>query len=257
MISAETIGYNVVLEYAGSYLPDWSGSASLPSSPILNLDGSTNTELLVGGVNAAYTMHSFNVYISAQGLAADQDIIYTQFNGVKTGGTTYDGTVDYTLNDFTVDPPAMGGSNAGLNTWYNQDFSNAVPAFVVDQRVGATSTGAGNGTYGDYAAYTKYGEAASPFWTADKGFLIGTMTLHDLTNEVGGFSFTFSQSSGKFKVISANATGTGTAANCAWISTYAAKGDTVSFKPVPEPSTLALLGCGLFGLLAYAWRKRK
>ena len=26
---------------------------------------------------------------------------------------------------------------------------------------------------------------------------------------------------------------------------------------VPEPSTLALLGCGLFGLLAYAWRKRK
>jgi hypothetical protein len=26
---------------------------------------------------------------------------------------------------------------------------------------------------------------------------------------------------------------------------------------IPEPSTLALLGCGLFGLLAYAWRKRK
>ncbi len=26
---------------------------------------------------------------------------------------------------------------------------------------------------------------------------------------------------------------------------------------VPEPSTIALLGCGLFGLLAYAWRKRK
>ena len=26
---------------------------------------------------------------------------------------------------------------------------------------------------------------------------------------------------------------------------------------VPEPGTLALLGCGLLGLLAYAWRKRK
>ncbi len=26
---------------------------------------------------------------------------------------------------------------------------------------------------------------------------------------------------------------------------------------VPEPSTLALLGMGLFGLLTYAWRKRK
>ena len=32
---------------------------------------------------------------------------------------------------------------------------------------------------------------------------------------------------------------------------------STTFVIVPEPSTLALLGCGLFGLLAYAWRKRK
>ena len=27
--------------------------------------------------------------------------------------------------------------------------------------------------------------------------------------------------------------------------------------PTPEPSTIVLVAAGLFGLLAYAWRKRK
>ena len=34
-------------------------------------------------------------------------------------------------------------------------------------------------------------------------------------------------------------------------------GDQIALVQVPEPSTLALLAGGLFGLLAYAWRKRK
>jgi hypothetical protein len=38
---------------------------------------------------------------------------------------------------------------------------------------------------------------------------------------------------------------------------HAMPGISATVKVVPEPTTLALLGCGLFGLLAYAWRKRK
>ncbi|MBN1396175.1 MAG: PEP-CTERM sorting domain-containing protein [Pirellulales bacterium] len=35
------------------------------------------------------------------------------------------------------------------------------------------------------------------------------------------------------------------------------RADNILLTQVPEPSTLALLACGLVGLLAYAWRKRK
>lgn len=33
--------------------------------------------------------------------------------------------------------------------------------------------------------------------------------------------------------------------------------DNITIDQIPEPSTMTLLACGLIGLLAYAWRKRK
>ncbi len=31
---------------------------------------------------------------------------------------------------------------------------------------------------------------------------------------------------------------------------------TIEFKPIPEPSSIALLGLGMFGLLSYGWRRQ-
>jgi hypothetical protein len=40
-------------------------------------------------------------------------------------------------------------------------------------------------------------------------------------------------------------------------STAGSRIDNLVCRTIPEPSTMALLACGLIGLLAYAWRKRR
>ncbi len=81
--------------------------------------------------------------------------------------------------------------------------------------------------------------------------------------DVTGATFDFSQLGAcagptyTFLTYGGMLTGTPTIANVP--SGYAAQigGGVGSLTPVPEPSTLALLACGLMGLVAYAWRKRK
>ena len=40
-------------------------------------------------------------------------------------------------------------------------------------------------------------------------------------------------------------------------SEFDGQGGVASIDAIPEPSAIVLLAMGLFGLLAYAWRKRK
>jgi hypothetical protein len=248
--SADPIGFKVTVGYTGSYSSDWNSSATLPVDLSTTSDGMTRREVQLpqGGL---YSIHAFDIYVSTQGLAADQDTLYTQFLGVKTGPITYDGRLagagDFAGNQYVIDPPSMGGSDAPAANWAQQITSNELPAFLFDVAVGATTAGPGGGTYGDYAAYLQLGETAP--------FKIGTMYLH--TTEDSSMGFSFPQGTGRFKVIAANTTGGGKPANCSWVETFVGAGDVAAFHVVPEPSTIALLASGLMGLLCYAWRKRK
>ena len=128
---------------------------------------------------------------------------------------------------------------------------NGIGTFIWIVNKGATSTGRGNGTYGDYAAAMAVGE--------NSAYEMGTLYLS--TTDAGAFSLGFiTNAQGYFGVLNQNGgtygLGMGTPSTEGWLTGYTAVGDSVEFV-VPEPGTIALLLSGMIGLVAYAWRKRK
>jgi hypothetical protein len=221
------------------------------SGTVAGPDGTTLTTVQINPLAAYYRFH---VTVLLTGLAADQDLAGLQVNVAKSGGVNPgDGSL-YVPTEMSINPPKMPagtGSDAPAHSYYNLAFFNGT-AFVLDMWRGSTQTGNGNGTYGDYMAYMELGEpdsavAPGPF---DIGYFDVTAT------DLGTMGFNILPNPGKLNIISANTNGLGVLANESFPA-FTGHGDTVTFIPIPEPSSLALLGCGLFGLLAYAWRKRK
>lgn len=89
----------------------------------------------------------------------------------------------------------------------------------------------------------------------------GSDSSHMYTSYTGNWFTTDSASMlGVGDVIAVAYVATGTNVSFSGQAFVAGQGTSnISFSTsaVPEPSTLALLACGLFGLLAYAWRRRK
>jgi len=168
-----------------------------------------------------------------------------QYGGVVGGGASQ-------VNGFaainpSIDPPLMGGTNAGPDTSFSINEMSAVGTFIHDVRRGATS-GPGGNKYGDYAAHLQLGEGTP--------YHIGTLYV-DSAADGDTFAFSFLANPGYLKIISGNTAGAAASVSAESYPVYVGRGDSVLFSTVPEPGTLALLATGLMGLVVYAWRKRK
>ena len=122
----------------------------------------------------------------------------------------------------------MGTDPSGNPTVWQMDYTFPSPWFW---QIGTVTTGAG---YHNYELVQVAGAATANLYV--DGSLL---TAVNPTGAFGASTYTIGNTAGAYG---------------SPVGVYLAG---ASLNTIPEPSTLALLTIGLFGLLAYAWRKRR
>jgi autotransporter-associated beta strand protein len=212
---------------------------------------------------ASYTSKGFLNLEAGGTLWTSRSITQTNGQADKTFGTFYfnggtlkalDGNQSNWIGHSNPNFQAFIKAGGALIDTYGYDMTitQALLTDAVSTGGGLTKLGTGTLTLTGLNTYTgdtkveagtlslaqDYLADTSAVWIADGALL---NLSHGLVDTVGAL------------YLGGVAQGPGTyhAGNCSYIT------GTGSLHIVPEPSALALLACGLIGLLAYAWRKRK
>ena len=230
----------------------------------------------------------------ASAATAKADILGTTSSGNIVIGSVWDTTDDPNYNYVSIFAEALKGLAAGSQInliegkWTAVDGMFAVASkaatnntFQTDTTWAGLDAGASSGMPTGYSAVNFSAFMGGSLWSRDNGTATTSNTIaggwydnavaandlfvtSDRANDQNGDSYP-SDLLGIFKVTKSTTAITfasdGNTGSYGFGYAYGSGGtmEVTNFTtlPSPEPSSIALLGCGLFGLMAYAWRKRK
>jgi hypothetical protein len=179
----------------------------------------------------------------------------THWNGYRMGWGDSTYFPCYESDGTTSSPVVVTIAGGGYSNYLNSDGTGFAPKLMDSYAYSSNGTG-WNVTIDHLTAGAKY----DLYWYQQNGvsanstgsFTFGGVT-ETATNTGQNSAFVLNDNYVKFMGVTADGAGviTGSIGNTASIC------GLQIMSSVPEPSACVLMGMGLFGLLAYAWRKRR
>jgi large repetitive protein len=216
--------------YSGFSSADYGQTGALTLSGDTNaaagFDGSDNFMTVPESVVAGITTgaYSIEMWFNASDVTGRHDMFNYKGGSVDMGFGVQGGKLQLLSN-----PPNVwltGAPTVSTNTWYHVAITRDSASKLTGYLNGAEIFSTNNST-------ASFGSLGSALWFgANNGSGTPAVAFAGSLDEVAIYGY---QLTGDQIVAHYNA----------------------GITPVPEPASVVLLGCGLLGLLAYAWRKRK